>query len=272
MLKKVTILLAAAVLALSVAGCNKAEEPKVSETPVPTATPTPTDPTEGIGAPPEGGYVQLNDPKVGDTIAVMETSMGTIKIRLFPEYAPKTVENFVTHAQSGYYEGIIFHRVADNFMIQGGDPMGNGMGGESIWGKAFEDEFTPQLHNIRGALSMANSGVDTNGSQFFIVQSYDAPAGTRETQDGWADLDGMWIDGTEIKGRDMYQASFNKAYEELGGTPHLDYSHSVFGQVYEGMDVVDAIANVPTVAGGDGQMTKPAEDIVILKITIGTYE
>ena len=294
MLKKAMILLAAAMLAMFVAGCNKTEDNKPSETPSATAsatpeatatptptetpvaitTPTPMDPAEGIGAPPEGGYAQLNGPKAGDTIAVMETNMGTIKIRLFPEYAPKAVENFVTHAQTGYYEGVIFHRVIDNFMIQSGDPTGTGTGGESIWGTPFEDEFSPQLHNIRGALSMANHGQHTNGSQFFIVQNYDAPEGIRAERDSWADFpaEAEWVEDAVKKGRDLHQASFNRAYEEIGGTPHLDYFHSVFGQVYEGMDVVDAIANVPTVMGSGGTMTKPAEDVVILKITIGTYE
>ena len=88
----------------------------------------------------EVGY-QLEKPKVGDTVAIMETSEGTIKIRFFPEAAPKAVENFVTHAKDGYYNGLTFHRVIKDFMIQGGDPLGNGTGGESIYGKSFEDEF-----------------------------------------------------------------------------------------------------------------------------------
>ncbi len=114
---------------------------------------------------------QLEKPQKGDKIATMTTNMGEIKIKLFPEYAPKAVENFVTHAKEGYYNGLIFHRVIKDFMIQGGDPNGTGMGGESIWGDPFEDEFTPELHNLRGALSMANAGPGTNGSQFFIVEA-----------------------------------------------------------------------------------------------------
>ncbi|NLX61223.1 MAG: hypothetical protein GXZ06_01660 [Tissierellia bacterium] len=93
----------------------------------------------------------------------MNTNYGTIKIRLFPEAAPKAVENFKTHAKNGYYKGVTFHRVIDEFMIQGGDPSGNGTGGESIWGEPFEDEFHKDYHHIRGALSMANSGPNTNG-------------------------------------------------------------------------------------------------------------
>ena len=114
---------------------------------------------------------QLEHPKAGDLIAVMHTTMGDIKIRLFPDQVPKTVENFTTHAKNGYYNGVLFHRVISGFMIQGGDPQGTGMGGESIWGGPFADEFDVDLHNLRGALSMANAGPNTNGSQFFIVQA-----------------------------------------------------------------------------------------------------
>ena len=101
---------------------------------------------------------QLKPLENGDTFAVMKTNMGEIKIKLFPNEAPKTVENFTTHAKNGYYNGLIFHRVIKDFMIQGGDPQGTGIGGESIWGRKFEDEFNPNLHNLRGALSMANAG------------------------------------------------------------------------------------------------------------------
>jgi cyclophilin family peptidyl-prolyl cis-trans isomerase len=103
-------------------------------------------------------------------VATMNTNMGTIKIELFPGQAPKTVENFTGLAEKGYYEGIIFHRVIDKFMIQGGDPTGTGTGGESIWGKAFADEFSPDLRfDGPGYLAMANAGPNTNGSQFFIT-------------------------------------------------------------------------------------------------------
>ena len=114
---------------------------------------------------------QTESPKRGEEIAVMKTNMGEIKIRLFPAHAPKAVENFKTHAKNGYYNNTRSSVVINDFMIQGGDPTGSGMGGESIWGESFEDEFTPELHNLRGALSMANAGPNTNGSQFFIVQA-----------------------------------------------------------------------------------------------------
>jgi peptidyl-prolyl cis-trans isomerase B (cyclophilin B) len=115
--------------------------------------------------------MQTVPPKSGEEVAIISTPHGDIMIRLFPEHAPKTVENFVTHAKNGYYDDVIFHRIIEDFMIQGGDPDGRGTGGESIWGKQFEDEFHPELQNIRGSLSMANAGPNTNGSQFFINQA-----------------------------------------------------------------------------------------------------
>ena len=175
--------------------------------------------------------------------------MGEIKIKLFPEFAPKTVENFTTHAKNGYYDGLIFHRVIKDFMIQGGDPTGTGRGGESIWGRSFQDEFTGELHNLRGALSMANAGPNTNGSQFFIVQAKNVPD----------DL----LDQMRSAREDLFPTECIEAYEEVGGTPWLDFRHSVFGQVYEGMDVVDAIANVTSDFDD-----KPLNDVVIETIII----
>jgi peptidylprolyl isomerase len=103
-------------------------------------------------------------------IAVLETSKGDIEIELRPDLAPKTVENFVTHIKNGYYNGLIFHRIIKDFMIQGGDPTGTGRGGESIWGGKFEDEFNSKANFFNpGVLAMANAGPNTNGSQFFIT-------------------------------------------------------------------------------------------------------
>ncbi|MBQ2811709.1 MAG: peptidylprolyl isomerase [Clostridia bacterium] len=194
---------------------------------------------------------QLAKPVAGETVATMQTSMGDIKIRLFPEAAPKTVENFTTHAKNGYYDGLIFHRVINDFMIQGGDPTGTGCGGQSIWGSTFEDEFCTDLHNLRGALSMANAGPGTNGSQFFIVQADEVSHDLVEQMEQLSDRG--------------FPTETVENYKAVGGTPWLDYKHTVFGQVYEGMDVVDAIANVKT-ARGD----KPVEDVVINTIVIET--
>ena len=105
-------------------------------------------------------------------IVVFKTNRGDIEIKLFGDVAPKTCENFVRLVKKGYYDGLIFHRVIKNFMIQGGDPTGTGMGGQSIWGGSFEDEFNQNVDfSSEGILAMANAGPNTNGSQFFITTS-----------------------------------------------------------------------------------------------------
>ncbi|MFH1202048.1 MAG: peptidylprolyl isomerase [Candidatus Omnitrophota bacterium] len=105
-----------------------------------------------------------------DKIVVLETNQGNIEIKLMPEVAPKACENFLELVKKGYYNGIIFHRVIEGFMIQSGDPTGTGMGGESIWGSAFLDEVSQDVKFDRqGLVAMANAGPNTNGSQFFIT-------------------------------------------------------------------------------------------------------
>lgn len=107
---------------------------------------------------------------MAETIVVLETNQGNIELKLMPDIAPKACENFVKLAEKGYYNNLIFHRVIKGFMIQGGDPTGTGMGGESVWGGPFEDEVTPAVKfDSAGILAMANSGPATNGSQFFIT-------------------------------------------------------------------------------------------------------
>ncbi len=204
---------------------------------------------------------QLDMPAEGEEIAVMHTNMGDIYIRLFPEQAPKTVENFKTLATKGYYDGLMFHRVIANFMIQSGDPEGTGMGGESCWGGTFADEFHADLGNLRGALAMANAGPNTNGSQFFINQA--GPEATSIT-----DARVYWEANRASLGYDTFNAYFAAQmgldaakvtdeilakYEEIGGNMYLDgplrtdgAGHTVFGQVFDGMDVVDTIANLET--------------------------
>jgi peptidyl-prolyl cis-trans isomerase-like 1 len=113
---------------------------------------------------------EINSMSDSITVAIIKTNMGIIEIELFADKTPKTVENFVGLAEKGYYNGVVFHRVIKKFMIQGGDPTGTGRGGASFWGGKFEDEFVSELkHDIPGMLSMANSGPNTNGSQFFIT-------------------------------------------------------------------------------------------------------
>ena len=192
-------------------------------------------------------FPQLRRQLKGNPVVILHTNMGDITLELFKKRAPKTVKNFVTHAKNGYYDGVIFHRVIEDFMIQGGDPTGTGMGGESIYGESFEDEFSEELYNIRGALSMANAGPNTNGSQFFIVQNQHLPYSKKEiARGGWPE-------------------PIAEIYANQGGTPHLDRRHTVFGQLADEASyaVLDAIAAVET-----GAMDKPVEDVVIETIEI----
>jgi len=147
------------------------------------------------------------------TVAVMKTNMGDIEIQLFPEDAPLAVENFVKHAKDGYYKDVIFHRVIDGFMIQGGDPTGTGRGGESIWGKPFKDEFTPKLKfDESGILAMANAGPNTNGSQFFITLAPTPWLNGRHT------IFGKVIDGMDVVnsiGKTKTEKPSNKPYSDI---------------------------------------------------------
>ena len=192
-------------------------------------------------------FPQVNIETVEDPIATIKTNHGDMRIKLFPDHAPKTVANFIALSKDGYYDGVIFHRIIKDFMIQGGDPTGTGMGGESIYGESFEDEFSEELYNVRGALSMANAGPNTNGSQFFIVQNQHLPYSKKEiARGGWPE-------------------PIAEIYAEQGGTPHLDRRHTVFGQLADeaSYEVLDAIAGVET-----GAMDKPVEDVVIETIEI----
>ena len=192
-------------------------------------------------------FPQVDIEAVDGPIATIKTNHGDMRIKLFPEHAPKTVANFIALSKDGYYDGVIFHRIIKDFMIQGGDPTGTGMGGESIYGESFEDEFSEELYNVRGALSMANAGPNTNGSQFFIVQNQHLPYSKKEiARGGWPE-------------------PIAEIYAEQGGTPHLDRRHTVFGQLADeaSYKVLDAIAGVET-----GAMDKPVEDVVIETIEI----
>lgn len=191
-------------------------------------------------------YPQLDLTKAEGPQATIKTSLGEVKVQLFAKLAPKTVKNFVELAKKGYYNGVLFHRVIPDFMIQGGDPTGTGRGGESIYGEAFEDEFSDQLFNFNGALSMANAGPNTNGSQFFIVSASRVPANM---------LEQMKMVG--------YPQEIIDHYKETGGTPWLDHRHTVFGQVISGMEIIEKISKVDR----DG-MDKPKKDVMMNEITI----
>jgi cyclophilin family peptidyl-prolyl cis-trans isomerase len=165
--------------------------------------------------------------KSSGNIARMETNHGTIEIELFPKDAPKAVKNFRFLAMGGHYNGLTFHRIVKGFMIQGGDPKGDGSGGESIWGGSFEDEIDAnaplyQKGYRRGIVAMANAGPNTNGSQFFIMhQDYRLPP-----------------------------------------------KYVIIGQVVRGIEVVDAIASVPTTMGDDGHQSKPVSPVIMRKVSI----
>ena len=183
------------------AGCGRAEK---TAAPAPVAAPAPI-------------------------VAVLETEQGTIEIELLAGDAPKAAENFRLLAERGYYNGLTFHRVVKGFMIQGGDPLGDGRGGESAWGGKFADEIVKDsplyqrgLGYKRGIVAMANAGPNTNASQFFILhQDYPLPP-----------------------------------------------SYTIFGKVTKGIEVVDVLAGVPTQRGADGGLTRPVTPLVIKKITI----
>ena len=285
-MKKIALLLAAVVAAGTIAGCSgsqgessQASQPEESSSQSASASGSESASPEEPVTYEAPELLQLGDAPEGNPTAVIKTSMGDITVVLYPDQAPKAVENFITHAKDGYYDGLTFHRVIKDFMIQGGDPAGNGTGGESIWGESFEDEFSDQLHNFRGALSMANAGYGTNGSQFFIVQSPTVSMGEDEAMLNMYLNDQLYkatMELTEYAASGATQEEIQtrmdelnqdlnekvtagvpenekvrfeeaaKAYQELGGTPHLDYKHTVFGQVIDGMDVVDAIAAVET--------------------------
>lgn len=172
-------------------------------------------------------FNQTDMPEKGDTIAVLTTSKGLIKIRLFEDKTPEMVKNFTTLAGEGKYDGVTFHRVIKDFMVQTGDfQNNNGTGGHSYKGPGIDlnDEIDPELKHIRGAVSMANRGPNTNGSQFFIV------------------------------------------HPEEGAT-FLDGGYTIFGQVFEGLEAVDAIAIVETDASD-----KPLEAVLIEKMEIVEFE
>jgi len=177
-----------------------------------------------------------NDTAKENPVAVFETSLGSFKVEVFLDKVPITATNFIDHANNGYYDDVIFHRVMADFMIQGGDPNGDGTGGHAAeyhqgygdpadpesW--VIPDEFHPDLSNVRGTISMANRGPNTGGSQFFINV-----------------VDNTYLDYNEEP---------------------LTSKHAVFGKVIEGMDVVDTISEVDT-----GDDTKPEVDVVIYRIT-----
>jgi len=181
----------------------------------------------GCGGEPGNPKVPAGARSSGGKHATIETDKGSIEIQFFEDEQPKAVENFRLLAEHGYYDGLTFHRIVKGFMVQGGDPVGDGTGGESAWGAPFADEIDESSPLYRGGyrrglLAMANSGADTNGSQFFIM--------------------------------------------------HADYPlpprYVIFARVTSGLDVVDALASVPTTMGADGAMSRPVTPVKITNVTV----
>ncbi|MFO8102377.1 MAG: peptidylprolyl isomerase [Dehalococcoidia bacterium] len=216
LLMSITIVMALALLA----ACSDSEDTGEA---VDTRTPTPAQTTPSPTAP---------EAPAANPVAIVKTNMGDITIELFRDKAPITVDNFIKLAKEGFYDGIIFHRVIDDFMIQTGDPTGTGRGGP---GYKFEDEFHPELrHDGPGIVSMANSGADTNGSQFFIT--------LKATP---------WLDAYDNAGNLKNCAS-----------PRVS-CHAVFGRVMEGQEVVGQIGAVKTDASN-----RPVNDVVMEQVLI----
>lgn len=208
----------------------------------------PTKPTQRKAV--ESSEIQFTLPAEGVTQAVISTSAGDITVALYPQYAPQAVENFIGLAQSGYFNGLTFHRVVQNKLIQTGDDTATGSGGKTIWNDSpFGLELTDKLHHYSGALSMARLSDDTksNKSQFFIVQTPQNSV-DKDMQKALTDLGSS--------------ESVVNTYKDAGGLPSLDGKYTVFGQVISGMDIVDNIG-FSKVSG-----EKPVEDITINSITL----
>ena len=195
-------------------------------------------------------------PAEGEQIIVMKIKdYGEVKIRLFPDLLPEACENFTTLADQGYYDELIFHRVIQNFMIQGGDPKGDGTGGESCWGGTFDGGVSSQLIHVPGALAYANSGgmTSTDGSQFYIVTGQQVDTNL---------LDSL------VENNDMYFSSeATEYYTQYGGTPYLDGGYTVFGQVIDGLDIVFQISMTETNAND-----KPKKAVYIESVRTEPYD
>ena len=227
-LKKYFVIMATLVCAFAFASCAKTQSSLADDPTMPA---------------------QLRTPQLGDTIAEIETSRGVIKMVLYEEQAPLACQNFIALAEKGYYNGVTFHRVVKDFVAQTGDPTGTGRGGESSFGDPFANEYSQKLHHYVGAVGMANPEADENTSQFYFVTGASVSTETIE------------------KMRELgYSDEVLAGYQTYGGQPGLDFKYTVFGQVYEGLDVLGEINGVKT----DGS-DRPKKDITINSVTISVY-
>ena len=201
----------------------------------------------------ESEELQFQAPAEGDPIAIFNTSAGEVRAVLYPDVAPMAVENFTRLAQEGYYNGTSFHRIVSGFVVQGGDASGSGTTGSTIWNNnPYPKEISDQLHHYSGALCAAFSPDESVSglSQFYFVQAHPGITDEQKTQLAEAG----------------YRQEVIDAYAAAGGTPYLDYTDTVFGQIYEGMKVVDEIASVAV-----DENNRPTEDVILNSVTIETY-
>lgn len=202
----------------------------------------------------QSSELQFQTPQADAPVAVFHTTKGDIKAVLYPEQAPMAVENFTQLAQQGYYNNTSFHRIMQDFVVQGGDATGTGTGGSTIWNNnPYPKEISDALHHYSGALCAAFSPDDSVSgmSQFYFVQSPAEKLGS--------DL------RTQLEEAGT-RTEVLEAYDAVGGLAYLDYTDTVFGQVYEGMEVVDSIAQTPVDENG-----KPTQEVLVESITITTY-
>lgn len=244
----------------------------------------------------KGGNIDEVTLNSGDLVATIEIeNFGTIKAKLFPEAAPVGVENFQKLAESGYYNGKNIHRVMAGFMFQGGSLNGDGTGGQAmVNGGSFGVEAADNMRHFYGALCYANAA-GKNSTQFYIVNNKEQNAFDTDYQyfksqvekcdelikkakeAGASDYVTYY---TQVKNSlketvekyDKFPDNVKELYNKNGGVPQLDGDYTVFGQVYEGFDVIDAVSAVEVEDNGAGAVTKPVEEIIIKSITVSTVE
>ena len=201
----------------------------------------------------ESAEEQFTHPAAGDTVAVFDTSAGVFKAVLFPDKAPQAYDNFTGLVQQGYYNGLTVSRVESGFVVEAGQ--GADGRGSTIWnGSRYPAEATDKLHHYSGALCMAADSSGKCASVFYIMSTL--PGGDSVTQEL-----------TDQMNSAGYRAEVVSAYQTAGGAPYLDYTDTVLGQVYEGMDVVDTIAQAAV-----DENQKPTETITINSVSIETYQ
>ena len=258
-MKLLSVILCGITAAALMTGCGKEVDLTESQSDTQLSSSESGSSSESV-APENVEIMNYTTPEKGDTIIEMEIrDYGTVKFRLFPEYADKGVENFIGLANDGYYDGLTFHRVISDFMIQGGDPLGTGQGGKSMWGSSFDGGTDSHLIHLAGAVAYANSGTTaSNGSQFFIVTG----------EQGITDDEFAYYENYYEENHYEYTFSDNQKemYKQYGGVPFLDGKYTVFGQVFEGLDIIYNIQHTATNASN-----KPFNDVIIDSVKVGEY-